>query len=199
MSVTLPLPVSTPFPPGRSTPVRSGVGLTSPATVRNRHGWRGLLTPRPVAVGIFVSVVIWAAGSLVWPTHSPARSLFVMPFGLPDLHATLDAMVFCAQAMADQGAPPLVAPPAAPAGGGLPQFPGLDTIVINLGGWAAILYGLASKIGRQVDNRVAAIETQLAHLSEMPRQVRLLRRELRRYRMTPGSHPLPGKPPEETP
>lgn len=121
-----------------------------------------------------------------------------MPLGLPDLHATFDAVCFAAQAMADPGNPAApAAPPAAPAGG-LAQLPGLDTIVINLGGWAAILYGLASKIGKQVDNRVAAIETQLAHLSEMPRQVRLLRRELRRYRMTPAAHPLPGKPPEET-
>jgi hypothetical protein len=121
-----------------------------------------------------------------------------MPLGLPDLHATLDAVVFCAQAVADQAPAAAPAPPPAPAGG-LGQWPGLDTVVINLGGWAAILYGLASKIGRQVDSRVAAIETQLAHLSTMPRQVQLLRRELRRYRMTPHAHPLPGKPPEETP
>ena len=197
MSVSLPLPVPTPFTPGRSLPLRSG-GV-HPTTVR--HGpWSGTwLTARPVAVGIFVSGLIWGAGSLLCH-HSPfARSDYVMPLGLPDLHATFDAMCFAAQAMADQGPPAAAAaPPAAPAGG-LAQFPGLDTIVINLGGWAAILYGLASKIGKQVDNRVAAIETQLSHLSEMPRQVRLLRRELRRYRMTPNAHPLPGKPPEETP
>lgn len=197
MSVSLPLPVPTPFTPGRSLPLRSG-GV-HPTTVR--HGpWSGTwLTARPVAVGIFVSVVWWGVATVVWPPFPPARSVSVMPLGLPDLHATFDAMCFAAQAMADQApAIPAAAPPAAPAGG-LAQLPGLDTIVINLGGWAAILYGLASKIGKQVDNRVAAIETQLSHLSEMPRQVRLLRRELRRYRMTPSAHPLPGKPPEETP
>lgn len=197
MSVSLPLPVPTPFTPGRSLPPRSG-GV-HPTTVR--HGpWSGRFpTAHPVAVGIFVSGLIWAAGSVICHHPPHARSVSVMPLGLPDLHATFDAVCFAAQAMADQGPPAAAAaPPAAPAGG-LAQFPGLDTIVINLGGWAAILYGLASKIGKQVDSRVAAIETQLAHLSEMPRQVRLLRRELRRYRMNPHAPPLPGKPPEESP
>lgn len=197
MSVSLPLPVPTPFTPGRSFPSRSGGA--HPTAVRNRRGVVTWPAAHPVAVGIFVSGVLWGAGSLLCHPSPFARSDYVMPLGLPDLHATFDAMCFAAQAIADQGPPAAAAaPPAAPAGG-LAQFPGLDTIVINLGGWAAILYGLASKIGRQVDSRVAAIETQLSHLSEMPRQVRLLRRELRRYRMTPSAHPLPGKPPEETP
>lgn len=196
MSVSLPLPVPTPFTPGRSSPIRSGGA--HPTAVRRGPWWRTVWQARPVAVGIFVSGCVWGAGSLLCHIPPLSRSVYVMPLGLPDLHATFDAVCFAAQAMADQAPPAAQAAP--PAGqGALTQIPGLDTIVINLGGWAAILYGLASKIGKQIDNRVAAIETQLAHLSEMPRQVRLLRRELRKYRMTPQAHPLPGKPPEETP
>lgn len=146
--------------------------------------------PALVWVAIGVTVVRPSAASPV-----TTRSVPVMPLGLPDLHASLDALVFMAQAAAAEPG----ALPAAPAPVVIPQMPGFDQILINLGGWAAILYGLAAKIGRQVDNRVAAIETQLATLSGMPREVRQLRRELRRYRLTPGAHPLPGKSPEEPP
>ena len=151
----------------------------------------------PVAFGIVVFLTGTAAATVLRPNaFAPPvpRSAPVMPLGLPDLHASFDAIVLMAQAAAADPAP---APPVVgPAQVAVPQMPGFDQILINLGGWAAILYGLAAKIGRQVDNRVAAIETQLATLSGMPREVRQLRRELRRYRLTTGAHPLPGKPPD---
>ena len=201
LPVTLPLPVSGPYASGRSYPLRSDrVVHTSPAVVRNRQRLWGecvaWCVAHPVASGIFVSVGIWGAVTLLWPSSPLARSTSVMPLGLPDLHTTFDALCFAAQAMADQGAPAAAGQPAAPVN--VPNLPGFESMLINLGGWAAILYGLASNIGKQVDSRVAAIEVQLSHLSEMPRQVQLLRRELRRYRMTPGAHALPGKPADET-
>lgn len=203
LPVSLPLSVSGPYASGRSSRLRSDcVVHTSPKVVRDRQrlwGWCvACWAAWPVASGIFVSVAIWGAVTLLWPSSPLARSTSVMPLGLPDLHTTFDALCFAAQAMADQGAPAAAAAgqPAAPVN--VPNLPGFESMLINLGGWAAILYGLASKIGKQVDSRVAAIEVQLSHLSEMPRQVQLLRRELRRYRMTPGAHALPGKPADET-
>lgn len=197
MSISLPLPVVVPTMRPTTNTVPAQVRLGS--REKDSASWVGRFSHRwPLATGIFEFAVLYAAFRLLTsPALLPHWSLPVMPLGLPDLHASFDALVFAAQAMADQPAAQVL--PQAPAPSTLPQMPGLDQVIVNLGGWAAILWGLANKIGGQVDRRVSQIEAQLAKLSPMPREVRLLRRELRRYRQTPAAHPLPGSPAEDDP
>jgi len=183
MSISLPLPLKP-----VSVQVLPAWGENTPLTWAERFRQRF-----PVATGIFEFVAIWSCARLLLsPALLPQWSLPVMPLGLPDLHASLDALVFAAQAFAAE--PNAVAPAAPAIPTSLPSVPGLDGVIVNLGGWAAILWGLANKIGGQIDRRVSSIEAKLEQLSPMPKEMRLLRRELRRYRRTPTAHPLPGGP-----
>jgi hypothetical protein len=144
---------------------------------------------------VVVASVLWSAG------HPPHWSPPVMPLGLPDLHATFDAFVLAAQVLADQPvAGPVVVPPAVPVQ--LPvgnAMPGLETVLVNLGGWAAILWGLANKIISRLDSRIVQIERQLEKLATMPRAVQRLHREIRKHRTHMHGQPSQADPTPETP
>jgi hypothetical protein len=184
--------------------------LALPAAINDtasRPRGRIVVRKRPglVAVGIAVCGFLAVIASVWWSLpHLPHQFAPVMTLGLPDLPASLDALLFAAQVLADAPVPPAPAVPAVPAVPvqlpPLQNVPGLETVLVNLGGWAAILWGLANKIINRLDQRIVQIELRLEHLGTIPDGIRNLRRELRRYRMTPHAHPLPGKEsPEEHP
>jgi cell division protein FtsB len=78
-------------------------------------------------------------------------------------------------------------------------MPGLETVLVNLGGWAAILWGLANKIISRLDSRIVQIERQLEKLATMPRAVQRLHREIRKHRTHMHGQPSQADPTPETP
>lgn len=175
--------------------------VTKPAPTARRAARFAPVWPRlpRVAVGIAELGFVVVALTVWWSLpHTPHQFAPVMPLGLPDLPASFDAIMFAAQVLADAPQPaPVPAPVQLPTPTGVP---GMETVLVNLGGWAAILWGLANKIINRIDQRIVQIERQLEKLATMPRGIRALRTELRRYRKTPHAHPLPGKEePEQAP
>ena len=160
---------------------------------------------QPVAFGMAeFGFVVVVASVLLSAGNSSHWSPPVMPLGLPDLHATFDAFVLAAQVLADQpGAGPAVVPPGVPVQ--LPNgnaVPGLETVLVNLGGWAAILWGLANKIISRLDSRIVQIERQLEKLAAMPRAVQRLQRlhrEILKHRTHMHGQPSQADPTAETP
>lgn len=150
--------------------------LTRPMTDSHRTANRGVRLasawprlPR-LAVGIaefgFLAVLLTVWWSL---PHTPHQFAPVMPLGLPDLPASFDALVLAAQVLADAPQPAVVPPvnqlPS------IPAAPSIETVLVNLGGWAAILWGLANKIINRLDQRIMQIEQQLEKLATMPASI----------------------------
>jgi hypothetical protein len=90
-----------------------------------------------------------------------------------------------AAAQVAQGAPPMPqipAPPAAPLA--WPDTKGLNEVLINLGGWAAILKWVFSSVANKIDARFKFFEVRV---KRMERSLNQLVSELRRLR---HAHPI---------
>ena len=112
----------------------------------------------------------------------------------PDLSILVEALAQAAvgglqQVAADaaaqvaQGAPPMPqipAPPAAPLA--WPDTKGLNEVLINLGGWAAILKWVFSSVANKIDARFKFFEVRV---KRMERSLNQLVSELRRLRHAP--------------
>jgi len=88
-----------------------------------------------------------------------------------------------AAAQVAQGAPPMPqipAPPAAPLA--WPDTKGLNEVLINLGGWAAILKWVFSSVANKIDARFKFFEVRV---KRMERSLNQLVSELRRLRHAP--------------
>jgi len=88
-----------------------------------------------------------------------------------------------AAAQVAQGAPPMPqipAPPAAPLA--WPETKGLNEVLINLGGWAAILKWVFSSVANKIDARFKFFEVRV---KRMERSLNQLVSELRRLRHAP--------------
>ncbi len=88
-----------------------------------------------------------------------------------------------AAAQVAQGAPPMPqipAPPAAPLA--WPDTKGLNEVLINLGGWAAILKWVFSSVANKIDARFKFFEVRV---KRMERSLNELVSELRRLRHAP--------------
>lgn len=196
--------------------------VTKPAPTARRAARFAPVWPRlpRVAVGIAELGFVVVALTVWWSLpHTPHQFAPVMPLGLPDLPASFDAIMFAAQVLADAPQPaPLPGLHNVPA---LPAAPSMETVLVNLGGWAAILWGLANKIINRLDDRIikieqkleqlltvpsrlheriSQIEGKLQHLESMSRLLRKIRTELSRRGIVPNSHPLPDKKePEQAP
>lgn len=88
-----------------------------------------------------------------------------------------------AAAQVAQGAPPMPqipAPPAAPLA--WPDTKGLNEVLINLGGWAAILKWVFTSVAKKIDSRFRDLEVRSKRIDQ---SLRAVVRELRRLRHAP--------------